>query len=112
MHRKGEYKKEIDELKKKGYQRLKIDNKIYEIEETPSLKKNFKHDIEVLVDRLIVKKNIQQRLSESIEIALTLSEGLIYIENLDTKKIEIYSSKFACPMYLVSSIDEIEPRSI
>ena len=107
--RKGEYKKEIEELKKKGYQRLKIDNAIYEIHETPSLKKNFKHNIDVLIDRIIVKKNVKQRLAESIEVGLTLSEGLIYIENLETKKIQIYSSKFACPVSGFS-IEEIEPR--
>jgi len=107
--RKGEYKKEIEELKKKGYQRLKIDNEIYEINETPSLKKNFKHNIDVLIDRIIVKKDIKQRLAESIEVGLTLSEGLIYIENLETKKTQIYSSKFACPVSGFS-IEEIEPR--
>jgi len=84
--RKGEYRKEIEDLKKKGYQRLKIDNKVYEIDNVPKLKKNFKHSIEVIIDRLIVKKNIQQRLSESIELALTLSDGLLYLENLDKKK--------------------------
>jgi len=107
--RKGEYKKEIEDLKRKGYQRLKIDNKIYDIQDTPKLKKNYKHNIDVLIDRIIVKKNIQQRLAESIEIGLTLSEGLIYIESLDTKKINIYSSKFACPVSGFS-IEEIEPR--
>ncbi len=107
--RKGEYRKEIEELKTKGYQRLKVDGKIYEIEEVPNLKKNFKHNIDVLIDRLIVKKSIQQRLTESIEIALTLSDGLIYLENLDTKKITTYSSKFACPVSGFS-IEEIEPR--
>ena len=107
--RKGEYRKEIEELKKKGYQRLKVDGTIYEIDEVPKLKKNFKHNIDVLVDRLVVKKNIQQRLAESIEIGLTLSDGLIYLENLDTKKISTYSSKFACPVSGFS-IEEIEPR--
>ena len=107
--RKGEYKKEIEELKKKGYQRLKVDGTIYEIENVPKLKKNFKHNIDVLVDRLVVKKNIQQRLAESIEIGLTLSDGLIYLENLETKKISTYSSKFACPVSGFS-IEEIEPR--
>jgi len=107
--RKGEYKKEIEELKKKGYQRLKIDNKIYEIHETPLLKKNYKHSIDVLIDRLTVNNDIKQRLAESIEVGLTLSEGLIYIENIETKKIQIYSSKFACPVSGFS-IEEIEPR--
>ena len=107
--RKGEYRKEIEELKKKGYQRLKVDGTIYEIENVPKLKKNFKHNIDVLVDRLVVKKNVQQRLAESIEIGLTLSDGLIYLEDLGTKKISTYSSKFACPVSGFS-IEEIEPR--
>ncbi len=107
--RKGEYRKEIEELKKKGYQRLKVDGTIYEIENVPKLKKNFKHNIDVLIDRLVVKKNIQQRLAESIEIGLTLSDGLIHLEDLNTKKISTYSSKFACPVSGFS-IEEIEPR--
>ena len=107
--RKGEYKKEIEELKRKGFQRLKIDDVVYEIDNVPKLKKNFKHNIEVLIDRLVVKKEIQQRISDSIEIGLSISEGLIYSENLDTKKIEIYSSKFACPVSGFS-IEEVEPR--
>ena len=107
--RKGEYKKEIDDLRKKGYQRLKIDNQVYDINEVPKLKKNFKHNIDVIIDRLIIKKNIQQRLTESIEISLSLSDGLLYLENLDKKKITIFSSKFACPVSGFS-IEEIEPR--
>ncbi len=107
--RKGEYKKEIEEIKRKGYQRLRIDKRIYEIDEAPNLKKNFKHNIEVLIDRLNVKENIKQRLSESIETALTLSDGLIYVQNLENDKIEIYSSKFACPVSGFT-IEEIEPR--
>ncbi len=107
--RKGEYRKEIEDLKKRGYQRLKVDNVVYDIDEVPSLKKNFKHNIDVVIDRLVVKKNIRQRLSESIEVALTLSDGLLYLENLDTNKISIFSSKFACPVSGFS-IEEIEPR--
>ena len=107
--RKGEYKKEIEELKRKGFQRLKIDSQIYEIDETPILKKNFKHNIDVLIDRIIVKNDIKQRLAESIEVSLTLSDGLVYIENLEATKIDIYSSKFACPVSGFS-IEEIEPR--
>ena len=107
--RKGEYRKEIEDLKKRGYQRLKVDNVVYDIDEVPSLKKNFKRNIDVVIDRLVVKKNIQQRLSESIEVALTLSDGLLYLENLDTNKISIFSSKFACPVSGFS-IEEIEPR--
>jgi len=107
--RKGEYRKEIEDLKKRGYQRLKVDNIVYDIDEVPLLKKNYKHNIDVVIDRLVVKNNIHQRLSESIEVALTLSDGLLYLENLDTNKISIFSSKFACPVSGFS-IEEIEPR--
>ena len=107
--RKGEYKKEIEDIKRKGFQRVKIDNQIYDIEDIPILKKNIKHNIDILVDRLVVKKEIQQRIAESIETALGLSEGLVYIENLQNKEIDIYSSKFACPVSGFS-IEEIEPR--
>ncbi len=107
--RKGEYKKEIEDLKKRGYQRVKVDGSVYDINEVPKLKKNFKHSIEVVVDRLVVNNNIQQRISESIEISLTLSDGLLFVENLDNKKITIFSSKFACPVSGFS-IEEIEPR--
>jgi len=107
--RKGEYRKEIEDLKKRGYQRLKVDNVVYDIDEVPVLKKNFKHNIDVVIDRLVVKENIQQRLSESIEVALSLSDGLLYLENLDTNNISIFSSKFACPVSGFS-IEEIEPR--
>jgi excinuclease ABC subunit A len=107
--RKGEYKKEIEEIRRKGYQRVKIDKEIYDLEDAPVLKKNFKHNIDVVIDRLIVNKKAQQRLAESIETALNLSEGLIYVENIEDKKIDIYSSKFACPISGFS-IEEIEPR--
>ena len=107
--RKGEYKKEIDEIRKKGYQRLKIDNNIYDIDDTPSLRKNFKHNIDVVIDRLIIKKKIQQRIAESVETALNLSDGLMYVQSLDNQKIDIYSSKFSCPVSGFS-IEEIEPR--
>ena len=107
--RKGEYKKELEEIKRKGYQRVKIDDEIYDIESIPNLKKNFKHNIDVVIDRLVVKKNITQRISESVEITLNLSEGLVYLDNLDNKKNEVYSSKFSCPVSGFS-IEEIAPR--
>ena len=107
--RKGEYRKELEDIKKKGYVRVKIDNEIYDLENTPKLKKNFKHNIDVVVDRLVVNKKIQQRIAESVETSLNLSDGLIYIENIDSNKINVYSSKFACPVSGFS-IEEIEPR--
>ena len=107
--RKGEYKKEISELEKKGFTRIKIDGTLYEINEVPDLEKNNKHDIEVLVDRLIVKDGIETRLASSIETALALSDGLVYIENLTAQNTMTLSSKFACPISGFT-IEEIEPR--
>ncbi len=113
--RKGEYRKELAELQKKGFQRAKIDGKFYEIGQSPALDKKLKHDIEVVVDRLAVKKNIGNRLPDSIETALGLADGLVIAEFADEKDKDgsprrlLMSSKFACP---VSGfiIPEIEPR--
>jgi len=74
--RKGEYRKELQELSKKGFQRVKVDGKLYEISEAPALDKKFKHDIDVVVDRIVVKPDLGNRLADSIETALTLAEGL------------------------------------
>lgn len=107
--KKGEYKKEIEDLRKQGYQRLKIDGQIYDIEETPNLNKNQKHDIEVVVDRIIVKDGIAERLAQSFETALKLSDGLVFAENATTNERTTFSSKFACPVSGFT-IEEIEPR--
>ena len=107
--KKGEFKKEFADLQKKGYQRLYIDGEIYNIDELPELNKNQKHDISVVVDRIIVKKGIETRLSQSIETALKLSGGLLYIENMQDKSQATFSSKFACPVSGFT-IEEIEPR--
>jgi excinuclease ABC subunit A len=112
--RKGEYRKELLELQKKGFQRVKVDGKFYEIGETPALDKKIKHDIEVVVDRIAVKKDIGNRLPDSIETALNLSEGLVIAEFADVKekgepKRLMMSSKFACPVSGFT-IPEIEPR--
>jgi excinuclease ABC subunit A len=107
--RKGEYKKELQELKKKGFQRVKIDKKFYELDDLPELDKQLKHDISVVIDRLVVKKDIGNRLADSVETALKLSDGLIITENADTKEEHIFSSKFACPVSGFT-IAEIEPR--
>ncbi|MDC0227827.1 excinuclease ABC subunit UvrA [Alphaproteobacteria bacterium] len=114
--RKGEYRKEFIELRKKGFQRLRINNELYDIEELPTLDRYKKHDIEVVVDRLVIKKSTEeedkdllQRLADSIEIALQLSDGLLYILNIDTDKKELYSSNFSCPESGFT-LDEIEPR--
>ena len=107
--KKGEFKKEFAELQKKGFQRVNIDDEIYNIEELPELNKNQKHDIEVVVDRIIIKQEIESRVSQSVETALKLSDGLLYVENMADKKRQTFSSKFACPVSGFT-IEEIEPR--
>ncbi len=114
--RKGEYRKEFLELRKKGFQRLRINNEFYDIEELPTLDRYKKHDIEVVVDRLVITKSSEeenkdfiQRLADSIEISLQLSDGLLYVLDIDSNKKEVYSSNFSCPVSGFT-IDEIEPR--
>src|SRR6187397_771531 len=129
--RKGEYRKELAELQKKGYQRVKIDGKFYEIADAPTLDKKFKHDIDVVVDRLVVRSDIATRLAESFETALRLADGLAVVEFADapgappqgaapgkkSAKIHdqsgperlIFSEKFACPVSGFT-IPEVEPR--
>ena len=107
--RKGEYRRELADLQKKGFQRVKIDGEHYEIEDAPALKKNFKHDIEVVVDRLVVRENLGNRLADSLETALDLADGLAIAEAADDGERTIFSAKFACPVSGFT-IDEIEPR--
>ena len=107
--RKGEYRKELQELQKKGFQRVKIDGKLYEIPEAPALDKKYKHDIDVVVDRIVVKPDLGNRLADSIETALNLAEGLAVAENADTAERTVFSSRFACPVSGFT-IEEIEPR--
>ena len=113
--RKGEYRKEIAEYMKKGFQRLKIDGTYYEIAEAPALDKKFKHDIDVVVDRIVVRPDAAARLAESFETALDLAEGIAIVEYADEKdekgqpKRILFSSKFACPVSGFT-IPEVEPR--
>jgi len=107
--RKGEYRKEISALMKRGFQRLKIDGEIYEIEDTPLLDRKRKHDIEVIVDRVVVSDELSVRLADSVETALALSDGLLFTENADTGERSTYSARFSCPVSGFT-IDEIEPR--
>ncbi|MBV9220793.1 MAG: excinuclease ABC subunit A, partial [Methylobacteriaceae bacterium] len=122
--RKGEYRKEIADFMKRGFQRLKIDGTFYEIADAPALDKKFKHDIEVVVDRIVVRPDIAARLADSFETALELADGIAVIEyadppaeavsgpapsgNTEPQRI-IFSSKFACPVSGFT-IAEIEPR--
>lgn len=107
--RKGEYKKELKEFQAKGFQRVKIDGTIYEIAEAPPLDKKFKHDISVVVDRLVIRNDLGTRLADSVETALKLADGLLIVENADTNEEIIFSEKFACPISGFT-IPEIEPR--
>jgi len=107
--RKGEYRKEIAELQKRGFQRLKIDGAFYEIDAAPGLDKKRKHDIAVVVDRLILRKGLETRLADSIETALELSDGLLLVEEQKSGKTTTFSAKFACPVSGFT-IEEIEPR--
>ena len=112
--RKGEYRKELAELQKKGFQRVKVDGTVYDLGQVPALDKKLKHDIEVVVDRIAVRRDIGNRLPDSISTALGLAEGLLVVEFADQKengepKHLIMSSKFACPVSGFT-IPEIEPR--
>ena len=108
--RKGEYRKEFMELLKAGFQRVKVDGEFYEIEDVPDLNKKVKHDIEVVVDRLVVRPDLETRLADSVETALNLSDGLVVVELADEKSERIlFSAKFACPVSGFT-IEEIEPR--
>ena len=123
--RKGEYRKEMAEWQKAGFTRIRIDGEIHEIDEAPALDKKYKHDIEVVVDRLVVREDIGTRLAESFETALKLADGLAYVDPADpvephTPKSEVlgdhappgrivFSEKFACPVSGFT-ISEIEPR--
>jgi excinuclease ABC subunit A len=107
--RKGEYRKELSELQRRGFTRVKVDGKLYEIGEVPALNRKIKHEIEAVVDRLVVREGVAQRLADSLETALGLADGVVYAENADTGERTVFSSRFACPVSGFS-IEEIEPR--
>jgi excinuclease ABC subunit A len=113
--RKGEYRKELAELQKKGFQRVKIDGEFYDIDDAPTLDKKIKHTIDVVVDRIVVREDMAQRLADSLETALGLADGLALAELADqvdekgdAKQI-VFSERFACPVSGFT-IEEIEPR--
>ncbi len=106
---KGEYKREIQNLSKRGFQRLKVDGAFYEIDDVPALNKKVKHSIEVLVDRIVVSDGLQPRLADSFETALSLADGLAFTEDASSGERTTFSAKFACPVSGFT-IDEIEPR--
>ena len=125
--RKGEYRKEIQNLAQRGFQRIRIDGEMYDIEDAPTLDKKYKHDIEVVVDRIVVRNGIQARLADSFETALELADGIAFVDDVDlvVKEVKkkkksgintnipegrtVFSAKFACPVSGFT-IDEIEPR--
>ena len=107
--RKGEYRKELADLQRRGYTRVKVDGKLYDIGEVPALNRKTKHEIEAVVDRLVVREGAEQRLADSFETALALADGVVYAEHADTGERTVFSSRFACPVSGFS-IEEIEPR--
>ena len=107
--RKGEYRKELREYQRRGFQRVKIDGELYDIEEAPALRKNVKHDIAIVVDRIAVRPDLGNRLADSLETALELSDGLASVEDVRTGESILFSARFACPVSGFT-IEEIEPR--
>jgi len=112
--RKGEYRKELAELQRKGFTRVKVDGTLYDIGDAPHLNRKLRHTLEVVVDRIVVKDGIQSRLADSFETALGLSDGLVYAEEVMRGDAEVpppivFSSKFACPVSGFT-LEEIEPR--
>ena len=107
--RKGEHVKLLEQAKKSGYVRVRIDGNLYELSEEIKLEKNIKHDIEIVVDRLAVKEGIEKRLADSIETVLDLAEGLLFVDVIGGEMLSL-SSSYACPDCGIS-VEEIEPRS-
>ncbi len=108
--RKGEYRKELAELQRRGFTRAKVDGKLYEIAEVPALNRKVKHTVEAVVDRIVVRAGAEQRLADSFEMGLGLvPDGIVYAENADTAERTVFSARFACPVSGFT-IEEIEPR--
>ena len=107
--RKGEYRKELADLQRRGFTRVKVDGKLMEIGDVPALNKKLKHEIEAVVDRVVVRDGVATRLADSFETALAMSDGIVHAEPADGGEPTVFSSKFACPVSGFS-IEEIEPR--
>ncbi|MGR4000515.1 MAG: excinuclease ABC subunit UvrA [Alphaproteobacteria bacterium] len=107
--RKGEYRREFGDLRRQGYQRVRVDGEVYELDEVPGLDKKRKHDIEVVVDRIVVGDGLGVRLTDSLETALKLSDGLVWAVNVDGGEQLTFSSRFACPVSGFT-IEALEPR--
>jgi excinuclease ABC subunit A len=107
--RKGEFRDLFDELRNEGFTRIKVDGEQHTLDEPPTLDKKFKHTIEVVVDRLVMKEDMRTRLTQSVETATQLAEGLVVIDLVDTGESSTYSQNFACPEHGVS-LAELQPR--
>ncbi len=107
--RKGEYRKELADLQRRGFTRVKVDGTLYDIGDVPALNRKIKHEIEAVVDRVVVRDGVQARLADSFETALALSDGVVYAEDADGGARIVFSSRFACPVSGFT-IEEIEPR--
>ncbi len=108
--RKGEYRKEFIELRKQGFQRIKVDGTFYELDEPPVLDKKFRHDIDVVVDRIVIREGMETRLADSLRTALDLADGIAILETAaEESERHVFSEKFACPVSGFT-IPEIEPR--
>ena len=107
--RKGEYKELFEEIKREGFLRVRVDGRLYSLDEEITLNKKIKHNIEVVVDRLKVSEKIRQRLTESVEIALKMASGLMILENVEEAGERLFSENFACKRCNIS-YEEIEPR--
>jgi excinuclease ABC subunit A len=107
--RKGEYRDRFEELRNEGFSRIKVDGQQYTLDEPPTLDKKFKHTIEVVVDRLVMKEDLRTRLTQSVETAVALAEGLVVVDQVDGGVETTYSQNFACPEHGVS-LPELQPR--
>lgn len=108
-NRKGEHIHRLNQLRAEGYIRVRIDGTVTDLDDTPELKKNQNHSIEVVIDRLRIREDIRQRVAESVETALKLSDGLLLLDNMDEEKEIMFSARFACPV-CDYSLNELEPR--
>ena len=108
-NRKGEFRKDLEDLLRQGFQRVKIDGVLHETDDPPSLDRHRNHDIEVVVDRIVIREGLEARLADSAETALRLSDGLLITEDADSSERVTFSARFACPVSGFT-IDEIEPR--
>ena len=107
--RKGEYRELFEELRNEGFSRIKVDGEQHTLDEPPVLDKKFKHTIEVVVDRLVMKEDLRTRLTQSVETAAALAEGLVAVDQVDSGETMTYSQNFACPEHGVS-LAELQPR--